>query len=66
MAMHAPLGIKWLPYHEERVTNAVEHILNKSDFIKLVEGEDIDYGFKFVNLFFFKSNLIFIAKKFKS
>ena len=34
MAMHAPLGIKWLPYHEERVSNAVDHILNNSDFIK--------------------------------
>ena len=42
------------------------NLLSKSDFIKLVEGEDIDYGFKFVNLFFCKSNLIFIAKKFKS
>lgn len=34
MSMNAPLGIKWLPYHSERVINAVDHILNKSDFIK--------------------------------
>ena len=34
MAIHAPLGIRWLPYHEERVLNAVEHILNNSGFIK--------------------------------
>ena len=34
MAMHAPLGIKWLPFHSERVINALEHIINNSDFIK--------------------------------
>ena len=34
MATHAPLGVKWLPFHSDRVINAVEHIINNSDFIR--------------------------------
>lgn len=34
MAMNAPLGVKWLPYHSDRVINALEHIINNSEFIK--------------------------------
>ena len=34
MAKYAPLGVKWLPFHSERVINAVEHIINNSDFIR--------------------------------
>ncbi len=42
------------------------NLLSKADFIKLAEGENIKYEFKFINLMFFKSNLIFIAKKIRS
>ena len=46
-------------YSEEKNLN----LLSKTDFIKLIENENIKYQFKFINLLFFKSNLIFIAKK---
>ena len=34
MAMHSPLGVKWLTFHADRVINAVGHIINNSDFVR--------------------------------
>ena len=42
------------------------NLLSEADFINLAEGERIKYEFRFINLLFFKSNLIFVAKKIKS
>ena len=42
------------------------NLLSEKDFIKMAEGENIDFNFKFISLLFCKSNLIFVAKKIKS
>ena len=39
------------------------NLLSKKDFLELTKEEKIKYEFKFIKLLFFKSNLIFIAKK---
>jgi len=39
------------------------NLLSINDFQKLAKNENIEYNFKYINLFFFKSNIIFIGKK---
>ena len=34
MSNYAPLGVDWRPFHQERVINAVDHILNGSPLLK--------------------------------
>ena len=41
------------------------NLLSKSDILNLINLEEIVYEFKFIKFMFFKSNLIFIAKKTK-
>ncbi len=46
-------------YGEEDCLN----LLSINDFKKLAKNENIEYNFKYINFFFFKSNIIFIGKK---
>ena len=39
------------------------NLLSEKDFVELIKEEKINYEFKYIRLLFFKSNLIFIAKK---
>ena len=41
------------------------NLLSKSDILNLINKDEMEYEFKFIRLMFFKSNLIFIAKKTK-
>jgi len=51
MSDNAPLGINWLPYHQERVLNAVDNIFNNSLLIKygLTSWDSFNYTYQDFN-----------------